>query len=343
MPEGHSRRVVAHDAVATTRPDILDRNGEILATDVRTPSLFAEPQRIIDVDEASELLTAVMTDIDAGELRERLSSKRRFVWLKREITAKQREQIHRLGVPGFGFLPENKRTYPNGAEVAHLIGLVNVDNQGIAGIEKWLDSRGLADLHLAGLATDRLQKPIELAVDLRVQHAGEIEPLTGLVRPHVAIVTTVEPVHLEFFGSVEAIADAKAEIFLGLEPDGAAVLNRDNPHFARLERSAREAGTARIVSFGEHERADARLMKCSLQPDSSTVQARILGSDVTYKLGAPGRHLVLNSLAVLATVVLLGADLALAALALAELRPASGRGARMLLACWQQPQPARSL
>src|SRR6195256_1195444 len=171
-PEGHgSRRAIAQDAVATARPDILDRNGEILATDVRTPSLFAEPHRIIDVDEASELLTAVMPDVDAAELRERLGSKRRFVWLKREITAKQREQIHRLGIPGIGFLAENKRVYPNGAEVSHVIGHVNIDNQGIAGIEKWLDGRGLADLHLAGLATDRLQKPIELAVDLRVQHA----------------------------------------------------------------------------------------------------------------------------------------------------------------------------
>lgn len=171
-PEGHgSRRVIAQDAVATARPDILDRNGEILATDVRTPSLFAEPHRIIDVDEASELLTAVMPEIDAAELRGRLASKRRFVWLKREITAEQREQIHRLGIPGVGFLPENKRVYPNGAEVSHLIGHVNIDNQGIAGIEKWLDARGLADLHLAGLATDRLQKPVELAVDLRVQHA----------------------------------------------------------------------------------------------------------------------------------------------------------------------------
>ncbi len=80
-------------------------------------------------------------------------------------------EIHRLGLPGIGFLPENKRVYPNGAEVSHLIGHVNIDNQGIAGIEKWLDRRGLADLHLAGLATDRLQKPVELAVDLRVQHA----------------------------------------------------------------------------------------------------------------------------------------------------------------------------
>jgi cell division protein FtsI (penicillin-binding protein 3) len=179
-PEGHgARRSTAQDAVATARPDILDRRGEILATDVRTPSLFAEPHRIIDVDEASELLTAVMPDIDGHELRERLASKRRFVWLKREITPKQREQIHRLGLPGIGFLPENKRIYPNGAEVSHVIGHVNIDNQGIAGIEKWLDGRGLADLHLAGLATDRLQKPVELAVDLRVQHALRDELLAA--------------------------------------------------------------------------------------------------------------------------------------------------------------------
>ena len=171
-PEEHgTRRTGSQDAVATARPDILDRNGEILATDVRMPSLFGEPQRIVDVDEASELLTAVMPDMDAGELRERLGSKRRFVWLKREITSKQQEQIHRLGIPGIGFLRENKRVYPNGTQVSHLIGHVNIDNQGIAGIEKWLDARGLADLHLAGLARDRLQQPIELAVDLRVQHA----------------------------------------------------------------------------------------------------------------------------------------------------------------------------
>ncbi len=169
-PENHAYRR-APDAVATARPDILDRNGQILATDVRTPSLFGEPHRIIDVDEASELLTAAVPELDAPELRERLGSKRRFVWLRREITPQQRAEIYRLGIPGIGFLPENKRVYPNGAEVSHLIGHVNIDNQGIAGIEKWLDKSGLADLHLAGLATDRLQKPVELAVDLRVQHA----------------------------------------------------------------------------------------------------------------------------------------------------------------------------
>ena len=164
-------RVGSGDAIATARPDILDRNGEILATDVRVPSLYGEPRRLIDVDEAVELLTAVLPDLDATELRERLSSKRGFVWLKRDITPEQQREIYRQGLPGIGFLNENKRDYPNGAEISHLIGHVNIDNQGIAGIEKWLDRQGLADLHMAGLATDRLQNPVNLAVDLRVQHA----------------------------------------------------------------------------------------------------------------------------------------------------------------------------
>ncbi|MFL9826280.1 peptidoglycan D,D-transpeptidase FtsI family protein [Rhodoplanes sp. SY1] len=171
VPPHETRRVVGSDAVATARPDILDRNGEILATDVRVPSLFAEPKRLIDADEAVELLTAVMPDLDTGELRDRLGSKKGFAWLKREISPKQQREIHRLGIPGVGFLNENKRIYPNGREVSHLIGHVNIDNQGIAGLEKYLDSRGLADLHRAGFASDRQQEPLQLAVDLRVQHA----------------------------------------------------------------------------------------------------------------------------------------------------------------------------
>ena len=169
--EHGARRSVDQDAIATSRPDILDRNGMIIATDVKTPSLFAEPRKLIDVDEAVELLTAVMPDLDAKEVRERLSSNRGFVWLKREITPQQQHEIHRLGIPGIGFLTENKRVYPNGPVVSHEIGHVNVDNQGIAGIEKWLDGQGLAALHMAGLATDRLQKPVDLALDLRVQFA----------------------------------------------------------------------------------------------------------------------------------------------------------------------------
>jgi cell division protein FtsI (penicillin-binding protein 3) len=175
-----TRRGIAQEAVATARPDILDRNGEILATDVKAPSLFADARKIVDVDEAVELLSASLPDMDAGEVRDRLASKRGFVWLKREITAKQQIEVHRLGIPSLGFLDENKRVYPNGREVSHVIGHVNIDNQGIAGMERWLDTHGLAALHMAGLATDRLQKPVELAVDLRVQHAMRDELLIAL-------------------------------------------------------------------------------------------------------------------------------------------------------------------
>ncbi len=177
-------RVVSGDAIATARPDILDRNGEILATDVRVPSLYAEPRRLIDIDEAVELLTADLPDLDTTELRQRLSSKRGFVWLKRDITPEQQREIYRQGLPGIGFLNENKRDYPNGDEVSHLIGHVNIDNQGIAGIEKWLDGQGLAALHMAGLATDRLQNPVQLAVDLRVQHVVHEELVAAREKFH---------------------------------------------------------------------------------------------------------------------------------------------------------------
>jgi UDP-N-acetylmuramoyl-tripeptide--D-alanyl-D-alanine ligase len=164
-------------------------------------------------------------------------------------------------------------------------------------------------------------------LEMGMNHPGEIEPLARLARPHVAIITTIAPVHLEFFGTLAKIADAKAEIFLGLDHDGVAILNRDNSQFAHLKRRAREAGVARVVAFGEHAKSDARLIKYALHPDCSTVAANILGTDITYKIGAPGRHLVHNSLAVLAATALVGADLALAALALAEFAPVTGRGA----------------
>jgi cell division protein FtsI (penicillin-binding protein 3) len=177
-------RVVSEDAIATARPDILDRNGEILATDVRVPSLYAEPRRLIDVDEAVELLSADLPDLKTKELRERLSSKRGFVWLKRDITPEQQREIYRQGLPGIGFLNENKRDYPNGAEVSHLLGRVDIDNQGIAGIEKWLDGQGLMALHMAGLASDRLQTPVQLALDLRVQHALRDELVAARTKFH---------------------------------------------------------------------------------------------------------------------------------------------------------------
>ncbi len=167
--------------------------------------------------------------------------------------------------------------------------------------------------------------------EIGMNHAGEIEPLVKMVRPHISIITTVEPVHLEFFAGIEAIADAKAEIFAGIEPGGAAVLNRDNSQFARLKASAEKQGVARIVSFGSDAKSDARLLDLSLHATSSAVHANILGHDVSYKVGMPGRHIAMNSLAVLTAAALAGADLALAALAMSQVEAAAGRGVRRLL------------
>jgi UDP-N-acetylmuramoyl-tripeptide--D-alanyl-D-alanine ligase len=167
--------------------------------------------------------------------------------------------------------------------------------------------------------------------EIGMNHSGEIEPLVKMVRPHVAVITTVEPVHLEFFAGIEAIADAKAEIFLGLEPGGVAILNRDNAQFARLRQSAERAGVSRIVSFGTDAEAEARLVDVALHSTSSDVRASILGHNVSYSIGMPGRHMAMNSLAVLAAVEVTGADLVLAAQTLSQVQPAVGRGARYRL------------
>ena len=182
------------------------------------------------------------------------------------------------------------------------------------------------------LSLARCPATVRFAVfEIGMNHAGEIEPLVKMVRPHISIITTVEPVHLEFFAGIEAIADAKAEIFAGVEPGGAAVLNRDNSQFARLKDAAEKRGVARIVSFGSDAKSDARLLDLSLHATSSAVHADILGQDVSYKVGMPGRHIAMNSLAVLTAASLAGADLALAALAMSQVEAAAGRGVRRVL------------
>jgi cell division protein FtsI (penicillin-binding protein 3) len=182
-PEPQSLRRAASEASSGVRPDILDRNGEIMATDVRTMSVFAEPRRIVDKDEAVELLTAVLPDVNARELRERLASRKGFIWVKRGITSREQQEVFRLGLPGVGFLPENKRVYPNGPIAAHVLGFANVDNVGIAGIEKYIDSRGLAELNGAGfkLTADDL-KPLSLSIDMKTTHALRDELAKGIER-----------------------------------------------------------------------------------------------------------------------------------------------------------------
>ena len=176
-----SLKAVASDAVSGARPDLLDRDGQMMATDIKTMSVFAEPRRIIDKDEAVELLTAVLPDVDARELRNRIGSRKGFVWVKRGITQKQQEEVYRLGLPGVGFLPENKRVYPNGPVAAHVIGFTNLDNQGIAGIEKWVDGQGLGDLKGAGFDIKPQDlKPISLSIDSKATFAVRDELAKGI-------------------------------------------------------------------------------------------------------------------------------------------------------------------
>jgi UDP-N-acetylmuramoyl-tripeptide--D-alanyl-D-alanine ligase len=177
------------------------------------------------------------------------------------------------------------------------------------------------------LTLARMPADTEFGVfEIGMNHAGEITPLVKLVRPHTVVITTVQPVHLEFFDSVEKIAQAKAEIFGGLEPGGVAILNRDNHQYDLLKFLAATAGVARIHTFGENPAADSHVQKLVSYPGGSSVDASILGEEITYKIGAPGKHHVKNSLAVLTAAVDMGADLAKAGLALDTMRAPKGRG-----------------
>ncbi len=158
------------ESMMASRPDLVDRNGEILATDVRTVSLYAEPNKIVDADEAVEMLTSVLPDMDVKGTYKKLTSKSHFQWLRRQLTPKQQNQILQLGIPGIGFRPEKRRFYPGGDVASHVVGLVNIDNRGIAGMEKYVDSQGLADLAAVGMTNDAPLEPVKLSLDLRVQN-----------------------------------------------------------------------------------------------------------------------------------------------------------------------------
>ena len=158
------------------------------------------------------------------------------------------------------------------------------------------------------LTLARMPADAEYAVfEIGMNHAGEIAPLAEMVRPHVALITTVEPVHLGYFASVEEIAEAKAEIFTGLVPGGTAILPRDNPHFDLLRERAAAIG-AKIVTFGYHAEADYRALQIDVGPKGSSVIAGHGSHRFPYRVGAPGEHYVRNSLAVLAALQALGAD-----------------------------------
>jgi len=144
------------------RPDIVDRTGRLLATDIKGATLYADPARVIDQDELVEQVTSVLSDVNAKALRAKLKAGGRFVRIKRELTPKQQEEIHELGLPGLAFIEEYRRVYPMGATASHVVGLVDVDNKGLAGIEKFIDDN--PQLTMSG------DEAVTISLDLGVQH-----------------------------------------------------------------------------------------------------------------------------------------------------------------------------
>jgi UDP-N-acetylmuramoyl-tripeptide--D-alanyl-D-alanine ligase len=182
------------------------------------------------------------------------------------------------------------------------------------------------------LTLARMPADADFAVfEIGMNHAGEIEPLARMVRPRAALITTIAPVHIEHLGSLEAIADAKAEIFAGLEMGGVAVLNRDAPQFGRLESRAR-ARALRVLAFGAEASCDARLLACEGTERGSRVRANLFGRPIDFAIGAPGRHMAENALGVLLVAKELGADLERSAAALGTFSAQKGRGERFTLA-----------
>lgn len=181
-PDHSAGRMLADNTTTARRPDLIDRNGDLLATDINTASLYAEPRRVVDADEAIELLSRELPDLEMKQAYDRLKSNAGFVWLKRELTPSQQDRILALGIPGIGFRRETHRFYPKGSIASHIVGHVNIDNSGIAGIEKYVDDRGLRDLRNSGMMQNQRLEPVQLAIDLRVQHFIRDELAKGMER-----------------------------------------------------------------------------------------------------------------------------------------------------------------
>ena len=207
MRDDHLSSIPPGSRVLASRPDIVDRNGELLATDLRMVSLYAEPRHIVDVDEAVEKLTSIIPDLDYKDTYQKLRSKSGFQWLRRQLTPRQQADILALGIPGIGFRPEKKRFYPGGATAAHILGHVDIDNRGLAGMERYIDRQGLSDLRAAGLTSESME-PVRLSIDLRVQNIV-----------HDVITRGMRDYQAEAAGAVVLDAETGEVLAMGSVPD----------------------------------------------------------------------------------------------------------------------------
>lgn len=222
----------ARAALMATRPPILDRNGVEMAVDIKVPSLYAEPRRIINVDEAVEKLSSVMPELDRSWLRKRLSGDQGFIWIKREISPALEDKILHLGIPGIDFITESKRFYPAGETASQVVGFVNVDNKGIAGMEKAMDNQDVSVLQDVGLARGRDLQPVHLSIDMRVQNVLHDQLQDALTR-------------YKAVAAAGAIMDVKTGEILGM--DSLPGFNPNDPA------SALKAGRFNRVTAGKFE------------------------------------------------------------------------------------------
>ncbi len=181
-PSEQIKKSVATTAVAEKpRPDIVDRNGNILATDIMSPSLFANPQKIADVEDTLDKLSLVLPDLNWNQMRSRLNSNARFAWIKREITEQQRKDVLQLGIPGLFFTEEKKRDYPSGNLASHVLGFVNIDHVGKAGLENFVNySKREKIINYGQDNAGKIYKPLVSSIDLNVQHAVRDEMLKAI-------------------------------------------------------------------------------------------------------------------------------------------------------------------
>ena len=278
-------------SASQARPDIIDRNGETLATDIRTAALFAEPRYVIDPDEATELLVTVLPDLDRGRLRQLLSTDAKFAYIKREITPRQQQAIHKLGIPGIGFRVENRRFYPGGSAAAHVLGTVNVDNRGIAGIEKYIDGAFLNDLQDAGFATGGALEPVRLSLDLRVQHVVRDELVQAMGRyDAVAAIGIVLDVNT---GEVLGMSSVPDYDFNNrdeaLDKDK---MNRATVGVFEMGSTFKGFTTAMALDFRGGE--DHRLARCHTRPDRGQIHHQRFPWQAPAADGAGGLHLFLE-------------------------------------------------
>jgi cell division protein FtsI (penicillin-binding protein 3) len=220
-PSDSVRLQLTDPTITARRPDIVDRDGRTLATDLNTASLYGEPNRIVDVDDAVEQLASVLPSLDIQQVHKRLSSKAGFVWLQRELTPAQQNMILELGIPGIGFKRETRRFYPGGTVASHLVGHVNIDNVGIAGSEKVIDDLGLRDLRAAGFASVTPTEPVHLSIDLRVQSIvhDELEKAMELYHA-IAAGAVVLDVHTGEVIAMASLPDYDSNVpAQALEPD----------------------------------------------------------------------------------------------------------------------------